>query len=312
MNGLAARTAAREMSRQRRLASAGHALARAVVYAAAACAALVCAAPFLWGLFTALSHGPGDSPRARPGPTAEHVRLLFRSTDFPAYVVNTLIVGGLVVVVTLALALPAAYALSRLHRSWGARAAIVILVFSLVPPSLLFLSLSRVVATLGLADSFWALALVYPTVTVPVSVWLLAAFLRAVPVDVEEQAMVDGHSRLGAFVRVVVPQVLPGIVAVVVLTFTLAAGEFTYALTFVWSGARMPVSTGLPARLGDGDPLLWRSLQSGAVFVAVPLALACGLVLDRLLAAFSAPASGDRPRGTVRAGAYGAGHGDMG
>lgn len=288
MNGLAARTAAREMNRQRRLASVRYALARAVVYAVAVCAALLCAAPFLWGLGTAFSHGPGDAPRARPGPTAEHVRLLFHSTPFPAFVVNTLIVGGLVVVVTLALALPAAYALSRLHRSWGARAAIAILLVSLVPPSLLFLSLSRVVATLGLADSFWALVLVYPTVTVPVSVWLLTGFLRAVPVDVEEQAMVDGHSRLGAFVRVVAPLALPGIAAVVMLTFTLAAGEFTYALTFVWSGARMPVSTGLPARLGDGDPLLWRSVQSGAVFVAVPLALACGLFLDRFLGVFAA------------------------
>jgi multiple sugar transport system permease protein len=119
---------------------------------------------------------------------------------------------------------------------------------------------------------------------VPVSVWLLAGFLRAVPVDIEEQAMVDGHSRLGAFVRVVAPLVLPGVAAVVVLTFTLAAGEFTYALTFVWSGARMPVSTGLPAVLGSGDPALWRTVQTGAVLVAFPLAVACGLFLDRFVA----------------------------
>ena len=284
MNGMAARTAAREMGRQRRLAAAQHALARVVVYTVAAGAALLCAAPFLWGLVTAFEHDAADSPRARPGPTAEHVRLLFHSTPFATFVVNTLIVGGLVVAVTLALALPAAYALSRLNRSWGTPAGVAILLVSLVPSPLLFLSLSRVVATLGLADSFWSLVLVYPTVTVPVSVWLLAGFLRAVPVDLEEQAMVDGHSRLGAFVRVVAPLALPGMAAVVVLAFTLAAGEFTYALTFVWSGARMPVSTGLPARLGDGDPMLWRPVQTGAVFVAIPLAFVCGLFLDRFVA----------------------------
>lgn len=281
MNGLAARTAAREMGRQRRLAAAQRVMVGVTVYAVAAIAALVCAAPFLWGLVGAFEHG---SPGATRGPTTENVRFLFHSTPFPTFVVNTLIVGGLVVVVTLALALPAAYALSRLNRSWGAPASLAILLVSLVPPSLLFLSLSRVVATLGLADSFWALVLVYPTVTVPVSVWLLAGFLRAVPVDIEEQAMVDGHSRLGAFVRVVAPLVLPGVAAVVVLTFTLAAGEFTYALTFVWSGSRMPVSTGLPSRLADGDPMLWRSVQSGAAFVAIPLAVACGLFLDRFVA----------------------------
>jgi multiple sugar transport system permease protein len=288
VNGLAARTAAREMGRQRRMAAAQRVAVRATVYAVAVAAALVCAAPFLWGLVSAFEHDTGGSALHRPGmargPTTEHVRLLFHSTPFATLVVNTLVVGGLVVVVTLALSLPAAYALTRLHRSWGTPVGIAILLVFLVPPSLLFLSLSRVVATLGLADSFWSLVLVYPTVTVPVSVWLLAGFLRAVPVDIEEQAMVDGHSRLGAFVRVVAPLVLPGIVAVVVLTFTLAAGEFTYALTFVWSGARMPVSTGLPAGLGSGDPALWRTVQTGAVFVAIPLAVACGLFLDRFVA----------------------------
>jgi multiple sugar transport system permease protein len=276
VNGLAARTAAREMDRQRRLAAVQHVLLRLTVYTGAATTALICAAPFLWGLVTAFADGSA--------PTMEHVRFLFHSTPFTTFVLNTLIVGGLVVAVTLALALPAAYALSRLNRAWGTPAAVAILIVSLVPSPLLFLSLSRVVATLGLADSVWSLVLVYPTVTVPISVWLLAGFLRTVPVDIEEQAMVDGHSRLGAFVRVVAPSILPGVAAVVVLTFTLAAGEFTYALTFVWSGARMPVSTGLPARLGDGDPMLWRSVQSGAVFVALPLAFACGLFLDRFVA----------------------------
>ena len=291
MNGMAARTAAREMDRQRRLAAVQQGFVRVVVYAVAVCAALVCALPFLWGLISAFSE-PGGSGFAR-GPTVAHVRLLFRSTAFPTFVVNTLVVGGLVVVVTLALALPAAYSLARLNRSWGRSARLAILLVYLVPPSLLFLSLSRVVATLGLADSFWSLVLVYPTITVPVSVWLLAGFMRAVPVDIEEQAMVDGHSRLGAFVRVVAPLVLPGVAAVVVLTFTLAAGEFTYALTFVWSGSRMPVSTGLPARLGDGDPMLWRSVQAGAVFVAIPLAFLCGLFLDRFVAALAVGAERD-------------------
>jgi multiple sugar transport system permease protein len=285
---MAARTAAREMGRQRRLAALRQAAVRVTVYTVAVAAALVCALPFLWGLLTAVASG-----RAGHGPTTAHVRDLFHATLFPTFVTNTLVVGGLVVVVTLALALPAAYALTRLNRSWSARVLLTVLLVSLVPPPLLFPSLSRVVATLGLADSLWALVLVYPTITVPVSVWLLAGFLRAVPVDIEEQAMVDGHNRLGAFVRAVAPLVLPGVAAVAVLTFTLAAGDFTYALTFVWSGMRMPVSTGLPSRLGSGDPMLWRTVQSGAVFVAVPLAFLCGLFLDRFVGVLAAGADRD-------------------
>jgi ABC-type glycerol-3-phosphate transport system permease component len=280
VNGLAARSTAREMDRLRRQAAVQQALTRVTVYVVAVLAALVCAAPFLWSLFSAFE--------TRGTPTLANVRSLVRSSLFGTFVANTLILGGVVVVVTLVLALPAAYALARLNRSWGTPAGAALLLVYLVPPSLLFLSLSRFVATLGLADSLWAPALVYPTITVPVSIWLLIGFFKAVPADIEDQAMVDGQSRFGAFVRVVAPLVLPGIVAVAVLAFTLTAGEFTYALTFVWSGARMPVNTGLPARLGDADPLMWRSVQAGAVFVAVPLAFACGLVLDRFVASMSA------------------------
>ncbi len=80
--------------------------------------------------------------------------------------------------------------------------------------------------------------MIYPTITVPVSVWLLIGFLKTIPKDIEEQAMVDGYSRVGAMVRVVAPLLLPGLVAVVVFAFTLTASEFIYALAFVWPSAR--------------------------------------------------------------------------
>src|ERR687892_2575296 len=103
----------------------------------------------------------------------------------------------------------------------------------LVPPTLLFISLTRVVAILGLQDSTASLIVIYPTITIPVSVWLLMGFLKAVPRDLEEQAIVDGYSRLAAFTRIVIPLALPGIVAVVVFAFTLTAHEFIYALAFI-------------------------------------------------------------------------------
>ncbi len=272
MNGVAARSTARALGRRRRRVAVGYVAKRSAVYAVAVGAALLSAAPFLWSLGSAFERGHG-----RRVPTLQHVRALFGSTLFPTFVVNTLIVGGLVVAVTLALALPAAYALARL----GGPAALGILLLSLVPPPLLLPSQSRMVAALGLTDSVWALVLVLPVVTVPVSVWLLAGFLRAVPADLEEQAMLDGHGRLGAFARVVVPLALPGIAAVAVLVFTLAAGEFAATLTLVRSGPRMPVGTGLP--VSAADPSLLRSMRAGAVVAAVPIAVACALVLGRFL-----------------------------
>ena len=284
MNGVATRSTAHELGRKRRQAAVAHVVTRLVVYLTAAGTALACAAPFAWGTLAAFARArrlPDRRIRMGGPPTTRHVGALFHATPFGTFVVDTLLVGAIVVVITLALSLPAAYALARLDRRWGARAGTAILLLVLLPSPLLFLSLSRIMATLGLADSYWAVALVCPVITLPVSVWLLMMFMKTVPVDVEEQALVDGHSRAGAFVRVVLPLVLPGVAAVAVLAFTLAAGEFTYTLTLVWSTSRMPVGTGLPTRPWPSDVPLWQSLQAGVVVVAIPIAAAANLVLDR-------------------------------
>jgi multiple sugar transport system permease protein len=165
--------------------------------------------------------------------------------------------------------------------------AIAIFFVYLVPPSLLFLSLSRLVVAAGLQDSTWSLVLVYPTITIPVSVWLLIGFLKAIPKDVEEQAMVDGYSRLAAFVRVVLPLAFPGIVAVVVFAFTLVASEFIYALAFVSPTTEKVVSTGVPTELIRGDVFFWQSLQAAAILVAVPIAFVFNLFLDRFISGFT-------------------------
>src|SRR6185437_5991744 len=90
---------------------------------------------------------------------------------------------------------PAAYSIARLTGRWGGRLAMTVFIFYLVPPTLLFLPLSRIVADLGLQDTIWSLVVVYPTLTAPFSTWLLVGFFRSIPRDIEEQAMVDGYSR---------------------------------------------------------------------------------------------------------------------
>jgi multiple sugar transport system permease protein len=189
--------------------------------------------------------------------------------------------------ITLAVALPAAYSLARLNMRWAGPPGIAIFFVYLDPPTLLFISLSRVVAELGLQDSTWSLVLIYPTITIPVSVWLLIGFLKAIPRDVEEQAMVDGYSRIGAFQRVVIPLALPGIVAVVVFAFTLTAHEFIYALAFVSPSSEKVISTGVPTELVRGDIFFWQSLQAASVLVAVPIAFAFNLMLERFITGFT-------------------------
>jgi multiple sugar transport system permease protein len=281
------------VERSRRRAATRQRLGRVGLYLLAAGAALAAALPFIWGTITAFKedadlYNSENNPFVfNLDPTGEHVSYLFDETSFSTFAVNTLWVGLVVVALTLAVGLPAAYSLARLNMRWSSALGIAIFFVYLVPPTLLFISLTRVVAILGMQDSTWSLVLIYPTITIPVSVWLLMGFLKAVPRDLEEQAMVDGYSRLAAFTRIVVPLALPGIVAVVVFAFTLTAHEFIYALAFISPSDAKTISIGVPTELIRGDVFFWQSLQAAAILVAVPIAFAFNMLLERFITGFT-------------------------
>ena len=251
--------------------------------------AVLCAFPFAWAAFTmfksnddlyTVGHVPFfyNSP-----PTLDNLKVLLTETAFGTFVVNSLEIGVIVVILTLLASVPAAYAIARLTGQWGGKLAMLIFIIYLVPPTLLFLPLSRVVAELGLQDSIWSLVLVYPTLTAPFSTWLLVGFFRTVPRDIEEQAMVDGYSRVGAVVRTVLPLAVPGILTVVIFSFALTMNDFIYAVAFISTSSQMTVSAGVPTELIRGDVFFWQSLMAATVLVAVPVALAYNLFLDRFV-----------------------------
>jgi ABC-type glycerol-3-phosphate transport system permease component len=281
------------VEQQRRRAQRRYVMSRIVVYAVAILASLLAAFPFIVeGIITFKRdqdlYAPGNNPFVyNLDPTTEHLDYLFTSTGFLTFVGNTLLVGGFVVAITLLLALPAAYSLARLPLRWGGALGIAIFLVYLIPPSLLFVSFSRLIANLGLQNTRWALVVLYPTITVPVSVWLLLGFFKSIPRDIEEQAMVDGYSRLAAFMRVAVPLAFPGIVAVVVFAFTLSTHEFLYASAFVSSSDEKTVSVGIPTELVLGDVFHWQELQAAALLVALPIALVFNLLLGRFVSGFT-------------------------
>ncbi len=282
---------ARTAAKRRRLAAKG----RAVLIAGFV---FFAAFPFLWAAITAFKQNRDLYRRDNnpflfnDAPTLDHVSLLLDDTAFGTFVSNTVVVAAAVVAITLAVALPAAYSLARLRLRWGGAMAIGIFFVYLVPPSLLFISLSRVVSTLGMQDSRWALVVLYPTITIPVAVWLLMGFFRSIPKDIEEQAMVDGYSRVGALVRTVLPLALPGIVAVVVFATTLSASEFIYALAFVSRTSQKTVSIGVPTELIRGDVFYWQSLQAATLMVAIPIALVFNVFLERFITGFTGAVKG--------------------
>jgi multiple sugar transport system permease protein len=220
-------------------------------------------------------------------PTLDNLKLLFMQTRFLLWLKNTVVVGGIVVAITLLLAVPAAYALARLAGKWGERLGIAIFLTYLVPPTLLFIPLSRVVADLGLQDTIWSLVLVYPSVTIPFSIWLLMGFFKSIPKELEDAAMVDGLTRFGAFIKMVVPISLSGILTVVIFTFTLVTQEYVYALTFISPESQQMVGVGIPIFLVRGDVYFWGSLMAACLIASLPIAFIYNLFLDRFIAGFT-------------------------
>lgn len=255
--------------------------------------ALFAAFPFLWMLITTFKEtndllDPNHNPFIyNSPPTLENLRVLLFETLFVRWIGNTLFVGVCVVVITLLLAVPAGYALARLTGSLGEQLGIGIFLTYLVPPTILFIPLAKVVATLHLQDSLWSLVLVYPSFTVPFCTWLMMGFFKAIPKDLEEAAMVDGLSRFEAFTKVVLPMSVAGVLTVIIFSLTLVMQEFVYGLTFINSGSKFTVSVGVPSFLVRGDVYFWGSLMAACFIASVPIAFLYNLFVDRFIAGFT-------------------------
>jgi multiple sugar transport system permease protein len=256
--------------------------------------AIVLAFPFYWMLMTSLRsdndlYDIENVPFKfnADSPTFANYRFLFEQTDYRQWLENTVIVGVVVVGITLVLALPAGYALARLSGSWGQSVGVGIFLTYLVPPTLLFLPLSRVMADLDLTDRLLSLIVVYPSFTVPFSTWLLMGFFKTIPPELEDAALVDGASRLGALARVVFPLSVPGILTVVIFSFSLVFNEFIYALTFINDSETRTVSSAVPTELIRGDVFYWGALMAATLIPAVPLALLYNAFLNRFIAGFT-------------------------
>lgn len=234
------------------------------------------------------------------GITFDHVRLLFNRTGFTTWLVNTFFVATMVVLITLLFAVPAGYALARLRFRGAESLTIGIFMTYLVPTTLLFIPLIKMFALLGQTplgnlpvhigplqtnlgigfDRLGALVVAYPTFTIPFCTWLMAGFFKSIPFEIEEAAMVDGCSRLGAIVRVVLPLSLAGMLTVAIFAFTLSMQDFIYALTFVSSSDQKVVTIGVVTELIRGDVFFWGSLMAGALIAGLPVAILYSFFLD--------------------------------
>ena len=260
-----------------------------LVYAGLTPFLVIAVFPIYWMVITAFKQEP-DLYRMENipfwfnmAPTLKNFNILFYQTNYGSWIVNTMMIAAWVAVITLVIAVPAGYALARLRIPGSENLGIAVFMTYLVPGIILFIPLARVVSMVGLQDSWWALVLVYPTITIPFCTWLLMGFFKTVPMEMEEAARVDGCGYLGALLRIVLPVSVPGILTAVIFAFTLSMQDFLYGLAFVAPGDQKPVTVGVPTELIRGDVYYWGSLMGAALLVGLPVAILYNFFLDRFI-----------------------------
>jgi multiple sugar transport system permease protein len=247
--------------------------ARIASYAILAVAVLLVLFPIYWMIITSLKlpreifRMPALWPQVF---TWNNYRILIEDVGFLTNLRNSFIVAVSVTLIAIIIASLAAYSIVRFRyrlRSFFGR---VILFAYLTPTSLLFIPLSVIMSQLGLGNSLHGLIVVYLTFALPVATWLLQGYFRGVPRELEEQAQIDGLTRLGALFRIVLPLSAPGIAAVAIFVFTGAWNELLLALVLVTSPSQRTAPLALN-HLITSDVLPWGPLMAGAVLASVPL-----------------------------------------
>lgn len=220
-----------------------------------------------------------------------HITYLFTKTEYLRWLGNTYLIGAVDAAFTLALGIPAAYGLARLRLKGAEIIAALLFMTYLISPALLFIPLSKVLASLSLINTDWGLMLIYPTITVPFCTWLLTGFFSALPKDIEDAARIDGCSTWKAVWRVVLPLSQTGLLTVVIFAFTLTMQDFIYMLSYISSSSLKPVNLGVVTELIRGDNFYWGSLMAGALIAGLPVAFLYNLFLDKFVSGLTSGAT---------------------
>lgn len=232
--------------------------------------------PFYWVLITSFKTTSQISLRQsifwpNPPTFGQYNELIFHS-PFLMWLGNSLLVAALATIISVAIAALAAYALTRLKFLGAGLLTTAILITYLLPGTLIFIPLYQTLSDLGLINSYGALLTTYPTFLVPFATWVLMGYFRSIPVELEEAAMIDGASRLYAFVRITLPLAAPALLSVALFAFTNAWNEFLFAFVFITSESLRTLPIGLQSMV-VGDILPWGELMAASLLTAIPVAL---------------------------------------
>jgi multiple sugar transport system permease protein len=220
-------------------------------------------------------------------PTFKHIEKLLFETQYPRWLWNTMYVAVGATTLSIIASVLAAYAIVRLRFKGADTVGVLIFFAYLVPPSILFIPLASVIQFYGLFDSPLSLILVYPTILIPFSTWLLMGYFKTIPFELEECALIDGASRWQILTRIVVPLAVPGLISAFIFSFTLCWNEFIYALTFLQSTPNKTVPVAIVNEFVDGDIYKWGSLMAGALVGSLPLVILYAFFVEHYVSAMT-------------------------
>ena len=245
-----------------------------VTYAVAAVLIIFCLFPIYWMLITSLKTSteiykiiPTFWPKKL---SFEGYYELFVEKGFLKNVWNSLLVSLIVSFGSIAVSMPAAYAIARIKFKGRKNISKGILISYLMPRTVLFIPLYLLVTKIGLSNSLWGLILVYPTITIPYATWMMISYFQSIPYDIEEAAIIDGCSRTQAMLKVCFPLAKPGIVSTLIFSYTLCWSEYLYALVIINKADYKTIPLAL-ADMVVGDVYAWGPLMGGSLIASIPV-----------------------------------------
>lgn len=247
-----------------------------LVYLCTALLLAVCVFPFVWMALSSIKT-LGELYTVPPvwlpkTPTLENYRKVLFESNVPRYFINSTVISLGATAIALALAIFASYGFARFNFRGKAGYQAFILIGQLLPTAAIIVPLFITLRWLGLVNTYLGLILVYMILTLPLSVWMLTSYFKAIPVELEEAAIIDGASRLGVLFRITLPLSLPGVVAIVIYAFVTTWNEFIFALVLAQDARVKTLPIGI-AEFTTEFNTDWGAVMAASLIMTLPIAI---------------------------------------
>ncbi len=251
-------------------------LSRAVLAFAVLLLIVVCLFPFLWMGLSSIKTlrelytvPPIWFPET---PSLDNYRTVLFNSNIPRYFLNSVIISLGSTAIAIGLAIFASYGFARFNFRGKSGYQAFVLVGQLLPTAAIIVPLFITLRYLGLVNTYLGLILVYTILTLPLSVWMLTSYFRAIPIELEEAAIIDGASRIGVLFRITLPLSIPGLVSVLVYAFVTTWNEFIFALCFATDSSVKTLPIGI-AEFSTEFNTDWGAVMAASVVMTIPIAL---------------------------------------